>query len=206
MKAGTVYSVPGGGWTIDHTLAAKDAKGEPVRLKGSSGEPGRPSLIGHGNVTPSINDRTGGITADEIQATSVLSLIQLRRLRFPRTTDGTVVPDERRRDVEAAGHAALAALGIAAIVLAFDDGFDLRSRCVLHATADLELELIRRGSAEIEAFRIERADALALLDEACTKSAEAGLEWEQDEIVLRPIDGLVELVRKSQEIAATSAD
>ena len=90
-------------------------------------------------------------------------------------------------------------------MLTFDDGFDLRSRCVLHATEDLELELVRRGAAVSERFRIQRADALALLDEAREKAAEAGLVWEQDEIVLRPIDGLVELVRKSQEIAATSA-
>lgn len=207
-KAGTIYEAQDGPWTTDPELAVKDAKGNPSLVKASNDkdkEPGRPSQINHGNVTPSIDTRAGGITADEIHATTVLSLIQLRRLRFPRATDGSVVPDDRRRDVEAAGHAALAALGIAAIVLAFDDGFDLRSRCVLRATANLEIELVRRGSAEVQAFRVERADALALLAEARAKAGEAGLAWEPDEIVLRPVDGLVQLVRKSQEIAATSA-
>lgn len=206
LKAGPIYDAKDGPWTTDPKLAVKDAKGDPMRLKASGADPGRPSQINHGNVTPSIDARAGGITADDIHATTVLSLIQLRRLRFPRATDGSVVPDDRRRNIEAAGHAALAALGIAAIVLAFDDGFDLRSRCVLRATADLELELVRRGSVKVQAFRVERANALALLAEAREKADEAGLEWERDEIVLRPVDGLVELVRKSQAIAATSAD
>lgn len=205
LKAGPIFEAQDGSWTTDPDLAVKDAKGKPLRFKASGADPGRPSQINHGNVTPSIDTRAGGITADDIHATTVLSLIQLRRLRFPRATDGSVVPDDRRHDVEAAGHATLAALGIAAIVLAFDDGFDLRSRCVLRATVNLELELVRRGSAEVQAFRVERADALALLTEARAKAGEAGLEWERDEIVLRPVDGLVELVRKSQEIAATSA-
>jgi CRISPR-associated protein Csb1 len=206
-KAGPIYEALHGSWTTDPNLAVKDAKGKPVPVKSSGEEePGRPSQINHGNVAPSIDTRSGGITAENIYGTTVLSLIQLRRLRFPRTTDGTVVPGDRRRDVETAGHAALAALGIAAIVLGFDDGFDLRSRCVLHATADLELELVRRGAAETQTFPIDRGGALTLLDEAQAKAAAAGLEWEQEEIILRPIDGLVELVRRSQEIAATSAD
>ena len=207
LKSGPIYEAQDGSWTADPDLAVKDTKGNPVLVKASSKKPpGRPSQINHGNVTPSIDTRAGGITADDIHATTVLSLIQLRRLRFPRMTDGAVVPDDRRRDVEAAGQAALAALGIAAIVLAFDDGFDLRSRCVLRAPADLELELVRRGSAEVESFQVERDDALGLLAEALAKAVEAGLEWEPDEIVLRPVDGLVELVRRSQQIAATSAD
>ncbi len=210
LKAGPIFEAADatdGTWTTDPALAVKDGNGKPMLVKGSGSDqkPGRPSHINHGNVAPSIDRRAGGITADRIHATTVLSLIQLRRLRFPRTTDRAVVPDDRRRDVEAAGHAALAALGIAAIVLAFDDGFDLRSRCVLHATADLELELVRRGSAATQAFAIDRAGALALLEEAAAKAADAGLNWEREEIVLQPIAGLVELVRKSQEIAATGA-
>lgn len=207
-KAGLIFEAQDGSWTTDPERAVKDDKGKPrlVKASGADSNPGRPSQINHGNVAPSIDARAGGVTADEIHATTVLSLIQLRRLRFPRTTDGTVVPDDRRREVEAAGRAALAALGIAAIVLAFDDGFDLRSRCVLRATADLELELIRRGAAESQTFAVDRSGALELLAEAIARAAEAGLNWEREELVLRPIDGLVELVRKSQEIAATSAD
>lgn len=207
-EAGPIYEAEDGSWTEDHTKSIRDPHGELVLFKRSrkkGDKAGNPSHANHSNVTPSIDDRVGGITADEIHATTVLSLIQLRRLRFPVGTDGAVVPEARRRDVEAAAHAALAALGIAAIVLAFDDGFDLRSRCVLRATEDLELQVIRRGSKEPEAFQIDREAALALFDETRKKAAEAGLAWEQEEIVLRPIDGLVKLVRDSQSIAAKNA-
>lgn len=207
LKAGPVYESDDEPWTADSSLAVKDAKGAALAVKASGDSPaGRPSQINHGNVTPSIDKLAGGITADEIHGTTVLSLIQLRRLRFPVTTDGTVVNDADRRDVEASGHAALAALGIAAIVLAFEDGFDLRSRCVLHATGPLELELVRRGSNDATTFVVDRTAALALVAEARDRAAACGLLWEAEEIILRPIDGLVELVRRSQDIAAATTD
>lgn len=201
-SAGPVYEGADGGWTTDAELARKE-KGKPVPVKsGGEGDPGRPSQINHGNIAPSIDTRAGGITADEIHGTTVLSLIQLRRLRFPLRSDGTVVDDADRAEVEAAGQAALAALGLAAIVLAFEDGFDLRSRCVLHAPQPLELELLRRGRREAESFSIDRDAAAALLAQARDHAASLGLVWEADEVTLRPTDGLVELVRRSQDIAA----
>ena len=159
----------------------------------------------HGNIAPSIDERAGGVTADRIHATTVLSFVQLRRLRFPLTTSGTPVPDARRRSVEAAGHATLAALGLAATVLAFEEGFDLRSRCVLYASEDLSFELIYRGSKASRPFTLDRAGALALLESARAKAAKVGLEWELEEVVLRPCGGLVQLIRNSQEIAATAS-
>ena len=199
-EAGPVYEAKDGTWTEDPEDAVIE-KGKP-KLVGHGGEGGRPSQINHGNIAPSIDEQAGGVTADEIRATTVLSFVQLRRLRFPLTTSGVVVADDRRQSVEAAGHAALAALGIAATVLAFDDGFDLRSRCVLRAKEDLSFELLYRGSATGEKFTLDRVGALDLLETARGKAIEAGLEWDTEEIVLRPLDGLVQLVRKSQEIAA----
>lgn len=204
LSAGPIYEAEDGGWTVEEENARTE-KGKAVQVKASSeGGPGRPSQINHGNIAPSIDTRAGGITADEIHGTTVLSLIQLRRLRFPVLPDGTVVPDADRGEVEAAAHAVLAALGLAAIVLAFEDGFDLRSRCVLHAPEPLTLELLRRGQREPTSFTLDRAAALTLLAEARDHAASLGLDWEDEAITLRPTDGLVELVRRSQDIAAAT--
>lgn len=203
-RAGPVYEAGDGTWTLDPNEAVIE-KDEPKLLAGNGeGERGRPSQINHGNIAPSIDERAGGVTADRIHATTVLSFVQLRRLRFPLTTSGTPVPDARRRSVEAAGHATLAALGLAATVLAFEEGFDLRSRCVLYASEDLSFELIYRGSKAPRPFTLDRAGALALLESARAKAAKVGLEWELEEVVLRPCGGLVQLIRNSQEIAATA--
>ena len=66
-----------------------------------------------------------------------------------------------------AGHATLAALGLAATVLAFEEGFDLRSRCVLYASEDLSFQPTYRGSKASRPFTLDRAGALALLERRC---------------------------------------
>lgn len=202
LKAGPLYETPDGDWTLDEDAAARDG-GKPVLYKGSGeGAAGRPSQVNHGNVTPSIDERAGGITADRIVATTVLSFVQLRRLRFPTDASGAPLAGERRRDAELSARTALAALGLAAAVLAFEEGFDLRSRCVLVADGDVTFELLRRGSAPATSFTIDRASVLELLGQSTRAAAAAGLPWCQDEILLRPADRLVELVRRSQALAA----
>lgn len=203
-RAGTIYEAPadkGRGWTLDSAEAVKDSKGEPKR-KGKGQDAGRPSEINHGNYPPSIDDATGGITADAIGVTTVLSLVQLRRLRFPLSTDDTPVAADKRLAAEAAARTTLASLGLAAAVLAFDDGFDLRSRCVLVATENLEFELLRRGGGDTHSFTLSRAEALELLEASASHAADAGFLWESEELLLKPLDDLVTLVRKSQEITA----
>src|SRR5690606_38038381 len=127
-------------------------------------------------------------------------------LRFPVDASGRPLEGEQRRAAEVAARTALAALGIAAAVLAFEDGFDLRSRCVLVATDDLTFELVRRGSQPSTEFTVDRSEALDLVDEAVSTAAEAGLPWETGEILLRPADRLVELVRRSRAVPVAVAD
>ncbi|HEX7096304.1 MAG TPA: hypothetical protein VF183_10505, partial [Acidimicrobiales bacterium] len=170
------------------------------------GGPGRPSQVNHGNITPTRDAAAGGVTVDRIVATTVLSFPQLRRLRFPVDADGGVLDGDRRGKAETAARTALAALGLAATVLAFEEGFDLRSRCVLVATGDLSFELLRRGNTPATSFTLDRAGALALLDEAINAAVQAGLSWHDEEILLAPADRLVELVRRSQALAATAVD
>lgn len=161
--------------------------------------------MNHGNVIPVIDPHAGGVTAEQIQATTVLSLIQLRRLRFPTAVDGSVLEGTRRGVAEGAARTALAALGLAATVLAFEEGFDLRSRCVLVPDSSLQFELVRRGS-DVEAFDLTADEAVRLVTQAADAAAEAGLGWREDELLLRPSDRLAELIRRSREIASSGEE
>ncbi len=207
LKAGTLYEAAVEddntelAWTLDPEEAVGGAK-KPTPVKGGGeGAAGRPSQVNHGNITPSIDERSGGITAARIELSVVLSFIQLRRLRFPVDHTGSPLESSKRRGAEAAARAAIAALGLAAATLSYEEGFDLRSRCVLTALDDLEFELIRRGSAENTRFTLDRDQALALVAEASAKAAEFGLTWADEELLLEPAERLVELVRRSQAVA-----
>ena len=207
LKAGTLYESKDSDfpWTLDEGEAVSD-KGKPVLIKGTGdGAAGRPSQVNHGNIAPSREKDAGGVTVDTIQATTVLSFGQLRRLRFPVDGAGASLDGDRRRTAEVAARTALTALGLAAVVLAFEDGFDLRSRCVLIATAPLSFEMLRRGG-QSSTFSLSRAEALDLLQKAVAGAAEAGLPWEREEILLQPAERLAELIRRSQRLAAQQSE
>lgn len=188
-------------WTLDESEARVDKNGKPVLVHGKGeGDAGRPSIVNLGNITPSIDRIAGGVTVEQIVATTVISFAQLRRLRFPVDATSTPLEGERRSTAEVAARTALAALGLAATVLAFEEGFDLRSRCVLVATGDLSFELLRRGSAPASTFELDRTDALGLLATASGAASDAGLPWATEELLLQPTERLVELVRRSQVI------
>jgi CRISPR-associated protein Csb1 len=190
-------------WTIDPD-SARQEKGQPVRYKGGGeGGAGRPSQINHGNVAPSIDARAGGVTVDRVEALTVISFPAIRRLAFPADGAGRPLEGERRQRAERAAHAALAALGLAATVFAFDDGFDLRSRCVLAPTGTPTFELRRRDGGS-DSFELDRAGARGLLTDAIAALVETGLSWEADEVLLQPSERLVDLVGRSQELARTA--
>ena len=197
LKAGPLYEAADGAWTLEEADAVVE-KGKP-KLVGPEKAPdrGRPSQVNHGNVTPSIDRAAGGVTAARIEATAVLSFAALRKLRFPTAADGSSIAD--RRAAEGAAWAALAALGVAAVVLAVEEGFDLRSRCVLAPTAPLRFELVARDGST-RTFDADRAGALARVAEAADAAAMHGLTWMRDELLLRPSDRLVQLIRRSQAL------
>jgi CRISPR-associated protein Csb1 len=205
--AGPLYeaATDGPAWVLNKDEAALDS-GKPKLLGakkegGRGGEAGRPSQANLGNVTPLVDERNGGITAREIVGSTVLSFIQLRRLRFPTRPDGTAL-DGQRGEAEVAARTALAALGLAAAALAFEEGFDLRSRCVLVADGPVMFELVRRDGAVV-GFDLSSADAIKLVDECAHRAAAAGLPWRTEELLLRPAHRLVELIRRSQKIAVS---
>lgn len=205
-SAGPVFEAEDGTWTLDEGKARIE-KGKAVLLKGKGeGKAGNPSNANHSNYPPSIDPLAGGVTVEQILATTVISFAQLRRLRFPVDANASLLDGERRRAAEVAARTALASLGLAATVLAFEEGFDLRSRCVLIADGDLSFELLRRGSLPSSSFTLDRAQALDLLATAVSAAADSGLPWNTDEILLRPTARLVDLVRRSQVISPDEGD
>ena len=154
---------------------------------------GRPSEANHGNVTPGISD--GGFTISGAKQTTTLSLAVLRRLRFP-----CDVSASSERQVNLVARTALAALGLAAGSLARED-VDLRSRCHLFAEGPSVWQLLDRpGEAAVE-FALDPDAALRLLSKAIQEATDTGLPW-SGEVDLTPSPELVELVRRSQDLAS----
>ena len=183
-------------WTLDDASAVMVGRGNrrgPKKWKGD----GAPSEANHGNILPTIAD--GGFTISKARQTTVLSLSALRRLRFP--LNGSVDSDQ---EVDIAARTALAALGLAAGSLARTDG-DLRSRCHLFADNEPVWELLDRPGKTPETFELDPDDALKLLAEAISDARSKGLPWE-GEIELTPSSELVELVKRSQELATASSE
>ena len=200
-----LYEAADGTWTLDAKEAVQE-KGKP-KLFGANGtagrEAGRPSQANLGNVTPSIERRSGGITARRIVGTTVLSFIQLRRLRFPTAADGSPIETGRRDNAELAARTALAALGLASTALAYEEGFDLRSRCLLVASGPSSFEAVSRDGS-VTRFELSGSDALKLVAEAAEQAASAGMSWRSGEMLLKPSERLCELIRRSHDLSDAS--
>jgi CRISPR-associated protein Csb1 len=188
-------------WTLDESKS-NDKK--------SVGKKGKPSEVNLGGVTPDFayakdkngniireTDGTsrikGGFTISKAIQTTVLSLAALRRLRFP------INEVNSDTTVDNVGRTTLAALALAAATLARADG-DLRSRCQLFPQQQPIWELLDVPGAPPAQFSLTPDQAVELLNAAVDEAKNAKLPWE-GEIKLTPSDELVELVRRSQELA-----
>ncbi len=193
-----VYQKAGGaGYTVDAAEARKDEKGNPMKL----GD-GKPSELNHGNITPSFRDKNGnlnpgGFTLHYAVQTTVLSLAALRRLNFP-LADAKPPAQEKLNN---AARTTLAALALASICCQEQDGYDLRSRCLLDGKPGT-FELIAQG--ESKHFSLTAEEACKLLDSAATEAEKLGLPWPVAEKVLFPSIELRQLVLKSRNAKLTS--
>jgi CRISPR-associated protein Csb1 len=191
------------GWTRD-AAEAQTEKGKPLLLK-----TGRPSEINHGNITPSIDDRAGGVTVDYALQTVVLSLAALRRLRFGDDVSGQPLLAERRDVAESSARTALAALGLAAVAYQEASGYDLRSRCVLEPESPLAFEVLSGNGNAPTVFTLDRASAAALFKHAVDDAREQGMAWACEPakpiLTLTPAPKLAGLILRSRELAATGA-
>jgi CRISPR-associated protein Csb1 len=142
-----------------------------------------------------------GVTIEYAEQTTVLSLPALRRLRFP--PSGTSSPTNGGAgggDPHSARRVVLAALALCAAELGAEVGLDLRSRCLLWPEMERKWELLDKPGGTPEVFTLGADLAIRLLTEALQA---AGLKWNSTPVVkLRPSAELVELVRRSQEMAA----
>lgn len=205
LKSGPIYETADGGWTDDETEAVR-VKGKP-KLKGKDG---KPSEANHGNIAPSLSDRgkdvfgsegeriylAGGVTIDYAEQTTVLSLPALRRLKFP--SDGETKSD---REANLTAQTAIAALGLCAAALAAERGMDLRSRCLLWPEVAPSWELLGRPGSDPQIIELNVDQAIDLLQQSVQAVHAAGLPWRTDPLVLQPSAKLVNLVRKSQQLA-----
>lgn len=206
LTAGPVYQArdPEEEWTLEES-DAKVEKKKPVPFSRKGGDrPGRPSQINHGNITPSVDSESGGVTMDYAVQTTVLSLPALRRLRFPKDTKGNRLDRDAAAAASRSARLGLAALGLAAVALQRDDGFDLRSRCAFASEGPLEVEVVGRDGAIVGPYGLSSEDALTLLRDASAAAAELGMDWRSEPIDLVPAPKLVALVRKSRLVAATT--
>lgn len=197
IKTVDIYAMPDGGWTTDKTLAKTDKKGEPVKI--------RPSEINHSNIPPTLKKSDkgdefilGGVTIDYALQTTVLSLPALRRLHFP-------LNGEVSAQVDTAARTVLAALGLAAIVHQLENGYDLRSRCLLIAEGRFDFELLD-NYGESKTFSLNSNEADALFAAAVTKAFDLELSWNAEKIQLQPTPDLFELVRMSRNTTALTED
>ena len=182
-------------WTHDPESAERDKKGNPAPAsRGSaSGEAGQPSKINHGNIVPSIDALSGGVTISSALQTTVISFAALRRLRFKGLD----------RTVETAAHTAIAALGIAAVAYQLENDYDLRSRCLLLPTHPPRIELLGRDGSAGEVVAVDRDTAAQVLRDASAYASNNGVGWATEEIRLVPAPKLLELIRRSRKVAAS---
>lgn len=189
------------GFRIDPAGASKQVSVIPssdgsFRLAKDKEKGIRPSEINHGNIL--YDSENGGVRFAKAEQTTVVSLSTFRKLRFP--LDGKTDPE-----VDNAGRAVLAALGLLAGVLASEQSGSLRSRCNLWPTKNREWQLLDKPGQPPETWQLESGAALAIFNEAVAHAESKGLAWHPDVFPLRltPTPELAALIRKSQDVQAT---
>jgi CRISPR-associated protein Csb1 len=176
----------------DKSYSVADPDGKEVKGAVS------PSEVNHSSVPfPKVRDRKtddnnySGATIEYAEQTTTLSLICLRRLRFP-------IDGKPNTESDAAARTVLAALGLCAATLAFESGMGLRSRCLLWPDGLMEWELLAQPGETPRKFSLTGKEAVALLNAAFERARIAGLRWESEPVSLKPSAQLLKLVRLSQ--------
>jgi CRISPR-associated protein Csb1 len=178
-----VLKAPDGSWRV----AGPNAKGAVS-----------PSEINHSSVPypkrrdeKTADNNYAGVTIEYAEQITTLSLICLRRLRFP--LGGTA-----NGETDQVARAVLAALGLCSATLAFESGVGLRSRGLLWPNGPMIWELLDRPGLPPQTFALDGAQAVALLNEAIDAAKNADLPWRDAPVVLKPSAELLKLVRLSQ--------
>jgi CRISPR-associated protein Csb1 len=161
---------PALGWTLQRAEAREESPVEPAKVV-------------LGNIPPSLND-LGGVRAQEIVQTTVISLAALRQY--------SLGGPERN----GAARAVLTALAMFAVAVQFESGGWLRSGCQLDPL-ESELRFRLTTSFGTRVFALSAAEALELAQTAAAAARHRGLEWES--LQLEPSEDLIELVRRNAQ-------
>jgi len=180
-KAGS----PSERWTLDAAAAENEKNGKPKTLA--------PSDVVHGNITPSVNEIGGGVTISHAVQTTVISLIALRRLRFP--LDNLASNPE----IDFAARTLLAALALVGIAYLRDEGYDLRSRCLLIPEKPPVYEMVPSDGSAPVSISLSAREATGIFMHAAADARKCGLPWTNSKIFLRPAPKLVQLIKKSRD-------
>jgi len=154
-----------------------------------------PSEKNHGNIPPTIDDNAGGVTVSHAEQTVVISMPAFRRLRFP-------VDGEYKPEYDEAARAVLVSLSIVAATLAAENGFDLRSRCLLWPTEKMRWESLLKPGEDPVVVEISAEQACALYNEAVEAAKACGLPYRTEAVSLKPGKSLTDLLQRSQQIAS----
>ncbi len=162
--------------------------------KPSTGKALSPAMFGHGNIPPTINETTGGVSLDHIQQQTTISFLALQSLRFPDDGEGqtTKARDDAARTV-------LAALALVALNLQFNQGYQLRSGCLLQAKEPPVWKVLGRIARDDYEFTLTLAESLAIFQKAVEAAEAVGIAWGADIPQLTPSDKLIQLVKRSDE-------
>lgn len=157
-----------------------------------------PSEINHGNIPPDVSD--GSVTIAYSEHTAVLSLPQLRRLRFP--LNGALDPDPKKQaEIDNAARTVLAALALVGLTLSLERGCDLRSRCLLFPEGPLSFELLETPGKPTPIL-LDSKTAIDIYNNSVEAAKALKLPWETAPITLIPSPELIALVNESQKRAA----
>jgi CRISPR-associated protein Csb1 len=188
---GAIFESKDDQWTLDEAKAVQ-SKSKQAQLYKSKGTPAE---INHGNIPPTLtNPETGpgGVTFREARQTAVLSFTQVRKLRFP-------IAGKESKDLDIAGRSVVAALGILALALQIEDGYQLRSRCQLVPRAEPEFEWLGATASEKDTEKISATTAKEALQALYLKAKGKGLTWREEPLTLEPEEKLVKLVEMSDQ-------
>ncbi|MEZ6018497.1 MAG: type I-U CRISPR-associated protein Cas7, partial [Planctomycetota bacterium] len=167
------------------------------------GDKGTPAKVNHGNIPPSIERDSGGVTMSYARHTAVLSLAGLKRLRFSTRVDGSSLTAADRQATESAARVALAATALAGLALQRDYGYDLRSRSLLVPTEPFVLEILDRDGGEPIRRRLGYDDAVSLQTKAVAAAAAVGMGWSNEPLTLTPAPKLSALILGSRALSVT---
>ncbi len=188
-KVSDIYEDENSEWTFEIDKAKKDSKGKPIKIK--------PAKLVHGNIPPTIEmdgnePIKGGVTIAYALQTSVISLPAMRRLHFPMDGKESTYTNDVAR-------ALLASLSIFALSSMENEGYDLRSGCLLVPEGKEALEIVSNDGS-ITAFSVDVSSSEVVLKTAIEEAIKAGLPWNEKVITLEPNQNLIKLIRESRTI------